>query len=74
MKTGLFFGSFNPIHIGHVAIAGYIVEFTDLEELWFVVSPHNPLKPQAQLADIRHRMEMVKLAVDRKSTRLNSSH
>jgi len=63
MKTGLFFGSFNPIHIGHVAIAGYIVEFTDLEELWLVVSPHNPLKPQAQLADIRHRMEMVKLAV-----------
>ena len=43
-KIGLYFGSFNPIHIGHVAIAGYMVEFSDLDEVWFVVSPHNPLK------------------------------
>ena len=46
MKTGLFFGSFNPIHIGHMAIANYIAEYTDLREIWFVVSPHNPLKTQ----------------------------
>jgi nicotinate-nucleotide adenylyltransferase len=44
IKTGLYFGSFNPIHIGHLAIANIIVEYSELEELWFVVSPHNPLK------------------------------
>ena len=44
MKTGLFFGSFNPIHIGHLAIANYMVEFTELDQVWFVVSPHNPFK------------------------------
>ena len=43
-KTGLLFGSFNPIHIGHLMIAGYMYEFSDLAELWFVVSPLNPLK------------------------------
>ena len=44
MKTGLFFGSFNPLHIGHMTIAQYMVEFTDLEQVWFVVSPQNPFK------------------------------
>ena len=44
MKTGLFFGSFNPIHNGHMLLANYMLSFTDLERLWFVVSPHNPLK------------------------------
>ena len=43
-KTGLYFGSFNPIHIGHLIIAEYMVEQTDLDEIWFVVSPQNPLK------------------------------
>ena len=43
-KVGLYFGSFNPVHIGHLAIAGYMTEFEGLEQVWFVVSPHNPLK------------------------------
>ena len=63
MKTGLFFGSFNPIHLGHLMIAGYMLEFTDIDELWFVVSPHNPLKEKSELADDFHRLEMVKLAI-----------
>lgn len=64
MKTGLFFGSFNPIHNGHIAIAGYMLEFTHLEEVWLVVSPHNPLKEQAELAPDNHRLEMVRLALE----------
>ena len=43
-KIGLYFGSFNPVHIGHTAIAGYMTEFAGLDQVWFVVSPHNPLK------------------------------
>lgn len=43
-KIGLYFGSFNPVHIGHTAIAGYMTEFTELDQVWYVVSPHNPLK------------------------------
>jgi nicotinate-nucleotide adenylyltransferase len=50
MKTGLYFGSFNPIHIGHLAIANFMIEFTDLDQLWFVVSPQNPLKEKTQPA------------------------
>jgi nicotinate-nucleotide adenylyltransferase len=64
MKTGLLFGSFNPIHVGHIAIAGYVIEFSDLDELWFVVSPQNPLKLQTDLADDTHRLEMVKRVID----------
>lgn len=63
MKTGLFFGSFNPIHIGHVALANYFVEFSDLDELWFVVSPHNPLKEKKTLLNDRARLEMVQEAI-----------
>jgi nicotinate-nucleotide adenylyltransferase len=63
MKTGLFFGSFNPIHTGHLAIASYMIEFTDLDRVWFVVSPHNPLKNKETLLDDQLRLEMVKLAV-----------
>lgn len=63
IKTGLFFGSYNPIHIGHLAIANYIVEFTDLDELWFVVSPQNPLKAQSSLLADYHRLEMVEKAI-----------
>jgi nicotinate-nucleotide adenylyltransferase len=64
MKTGLYFGSFNPIHIGHMAIANYFVEFTDLKELWFVVSPHNPLKEKKSLLNDRARLELVQLAIN----------
>jgi nicotinate-nucleotide adenylyltransferase len=64
MKTGLFFGSFNPIHIGHLVIANYIIEYTDLKEIWFVVSPHNPLKAKQTLLDDRNRLYMVRLAIE----------
>lgn len=63
-KTGLFFGSFNPIHIGHLCIANYFIEYTDLKELWFVVSPQNPLKPKNSLLSDNHRLELVYLAID----------
>jgi nicotinate-nucleotide adenylyltransferase len=64
MQTGLFFGSFNPIHIGHLALAEYMVEYTDIEQIWFVISPHNPLKSKDSLLADHHRLEMVHLAVD----------
>ncbi len=63
MNIGLFFGTFNPIHIGHLAIANYIVEFTDIDELWFVVSPQNPLKQKSSLLDDYHRLELVNIAI-----------
>lgn len=62
-KTGLFFGSFNPVHLGHLMIANYMYEYTDIEELWFVVSPHNPLKERTTLLPDHHRLEMVNLAI-----------
>ncbi|RZT93451.1 nicotinate-nucleotide adenylyltransferase [Ancylomarina subtilis] len=64
MKIGLFFGSFNPIHIGHLAIANFMAEYTDLEEIWFIVSPHNPLKNKASLLNDYHRLELVKLSIE----------
>jgi nicotinate-nucleotide adenylyltransferase len=64
MKTGLFFGSFNPIHIGHLAIANYIVEFTDVQQVWFVVSPQNPLKKKKSLLADYHRIALVREAID----------
>ncbi len=64
MKTGLFFGSFNPVHIGHTAIANYFVEYAGLEQIWFVVSPQNPLKERASLLAEYHRLELVNLALD----------
>ena len=64
MKTGLFFGSFNPVHVGHMVIAQYFAEFTDLSQVWMVVSPQNPLKPSNSLLQDYHRFEMVRLAVD----------
>jgi len=63
MKTGLFFGSFNPIHIGHLAIANYMVEFTDMDRLWFVISPHNPFKQRKTLLADHHRLELVERAI-----------
>ncbi|RQP10028.1 MAG: nicotinate-nucleotide adenylyltransferase [Chryseobacterium sp.] len=62
-KTGLFFGSFNPIHIGHLILANYILELSDMEELWFVVSPQNPLKEKKSLLKDYNRLEMVNLAI-----------
>lgn len=63
-KIGLFFGSFNPIHIGHLIIANYMANFTDLEEVWFVVSPQNPFKEKKSLGNMYDRLEMVNLAVE----------
>ncbi len=62
-KTGLFFGSFNPVHIGHLAIASYMVEFSDLTDLWFVVSPQNPLKEKNSLLTDHHRLALVNIAI-----------
>ncbi len=63
-KTGLFFGSFNPIHIGHLSIANYMVEFTDLSQVWFVISPHNPLKKEETLLADYNRLELVNIAIE----------
>jgi len=62
-RIGLYFGSFNPVHIGHIAIAGYMTGFTDLDQVWFVVSPHNPLKRKDTLLADRQRLYMVSLAI-----------
>ena len=63
MKVGLFFGSFNPVHIGHMVIANYMVEYSDISQLWFVVSPHNPLKKKSTLLADHHRLDMVGMAI-----------
>lgn len=62
-KIGLFFGSFNPIHTGHLIIANYMANYTDLDEVWLMVSPHNPLKKKSNLANMYDRLEMVNLAI-----------
>ena len=61
--VGLFFGSFNPIHIGHMALANYLLEYEGLKEVWFIVSPHNPLKDKGTLLHHRDRLHMVNLAI-----------
>lgn len=58
-KVGLFFGTFNPIHIGHLAIANHMVEFSDLDEVWFVITPMSPFKTKKTLLDNHHRYQMV---------------
>lgn len=62
-KVGLYFGSYNPIHIGHLAIANYMVEYTNVDQLWFVVSPQNPHKKKMNLLADHHRLEMVERAI-----------
>lgn len=64
MKVGLYFGSFNPIHHGHLLIAKYILEHARLDQIWFVVSPQNPLKRQASLLNEYQRLHLVRLAVE----------
>lgn len=63
-KIGLYFGSYNPIHIGHLAIANYMVEYTNIDQLWFVVSPQNPFKKKNSLLDNYQRLELVNRAID----------
>lgn len=64
MKVGLYFGTFNPIHVGHLVIANYLADHTDLDEVWLVVSPHNPLKKKSTLLDDIHRLAIVKEAIE----------
>ncbi|GDX52846.1 putative nicotinate-nucleotide adenylyltransferase [Bacteroidota bacterium] len=64
MKVGLFFGSFNPVHIGHLVIANFMAENTDLQKVWFVVSPHNPLKEKKSLLKDADRLHLVRLATE----------
>ena len=63
-KIGLYFGTFNPIHSGHLTIANHLVEFSDLDEVWLVVTPHNPHKKKNSLLDDIHRLTMVRIAVE----------
>ena len=63
MKTGLFFGTFNPIHHGHLMVANYMHQFTDLDEIWFVITPQSPFKKRENLLDNRDRQHLVNLAI-----------
>lgn len=63
MKIGLYFGSFNPVHSGHLMIANFITEFSILNQVWMVVSPHNPLKPAGSLLQDYHRFHLVELGI-----------
>lgn len=64
MKVGLYFGTFNPVHVGHLIIANHLAENSDLDEIWMVVTPHNPLKKKAGLLEDYHRMHMIHLATE----------
>jgi nicotinate-nucleotide adenylyltransferase len=64
MQVGLFFGSFNPVHTGHMLIASHMVQCTNLEQVWFVVSPHNPLKKKETLLNQYDRLHLVRLAIE----------
>lgn len=64
MKIGLFFGSFNPIHLGHLIIANYMANYTPLQKVWLMVSPQNPLKDKSKLIQVYDRLEMAKLAIE----------
>ena len=64
MNIGLYFGTFNPIHVGHLVIANYMADFTDLDQIWLVVTPQNPLKVKSSLLPDYHRLALVKIAVE----------
>jgi len=64
MKTGLYFGSFNPIHFGHLIIANHVAENSDLDQLWFVISPQNPLKTNKSLLNKYHRKYLIDIAIE----------
>ena len=64
MKVGLYFGTFNPIHIGHLTIANHLAEHSDLDQIWFVVTPQSPFKKKSSLLDNRQRFEMVYRATE----------
>lgn len=64
MKVGLYFGTFNPIHIGHLIISNYMADYTDLDQVWLIVSPQNPLKKKKSLLEDYHRLAIVRVAID----------
>jgi nicotinate-nucleotide adenylyltransferase len=64
MKIGLYFGSFNPVHVAHLIIANHILNETDIEKVWFIVSPHNPFKQEHSLLNEYHRLHLVRLATE----------
>jgi len=64
MKIGLFFGSFNPVHVGHLIIANHILNHTDIKKIWFVISPQNPFKTENSLLNEYHRLHLVKSAIE----------
>jgi nicotinate-nucleotide adenylyltransferase len=64
MNIGLYFGSFNPVHVGHLIIANHILNETEIEKVWFIVSPHNPLKKESSLLNEYHRLHLVRLATE----------
>jgi nicotinate-nucleotide adenylyltransferase len=64
MKIGLYFGTFNPIHVGHLIIANHLAEHSDLAQIWMVVTPHNPLKQKNTLLDDYQRLHLVRLATE----------
>ncbi len=72
MKIGLYFGSFNPVHVGHLIIANHILNETDIEKVWFVVSPQNPFKTESTLLNEFHRLHLVRLATE-DDTRIKAS-
>lgn len=65
MNIGLYFGTFNPIHVGHLIIANHMVENSDLDEVWLVVTPHNPFKKKSSLLDNNHRFELAYRATEK---------
>ena len=73
MKVGLYFGSFNPVHVGHMIIANQILNFSDLDQVWIVVSPHNPLKKKKSLANDFDRLHLVNLAIGN-NTKIKASN
>jgi len=64
MKVGLYFGSFNPVHIAHLIIANHVLNETDIEKIWFIVSPQNPFKTESSLLNEYHRLHLVRLATE----------